>query len=91
MKTRGHSVNSSFERFIGTKIADTTQGTEVLLTIGADSEGEVDEMITKVIKAGGSIFGKPTDHGWMYGAGFADLDGHRWNVLYMDMSKMPKV
>lgn len=23
-------------------------------------------------------------------AGFADLDGHRWNLLYMDESKMPK-
>ena len=28
--------------------------------------------------------------GWMYGFGFCDIDGHRWNVLYMDMSKMPK-
>ena len=27
--------------------------------------------------------------GWMYGCAFADPDGHRWNVLYMDMSKMP--
>jgi predicted lactoylglutathione lyase len=26
----------------------------------------------------------------MYGCVFADLDGHRWNVLYMDMSKMPQ-
>lgn len=32
----------------------------------------------------------PRHHNWMYGAGFTDLDGHRWNVLYMDMSKMPK-
>lgn len=82
---------STLERFIGTKIADTTQGTEMVLTIGADSKGEVDEMIAKVIKAGGSVYGNPSDNGWMYGAGFVDLDGHRWNLLYMDMSKMPNV
>ena len=27
--------------------------------------------------------------GWMYACGFEDLDGHRWVMLYMDMSKMP--
>jgi predicted lactoylglutathione lyase len=48
-------------------------------------------MVQKAVKAGGSIYGEPGySQGWMYGAGFADLDGHRWNVLYMDMSKMPK-
>jgi len=26
----------------------------------------------------------------MYGFAFADLDGHRWNQVYMDFSKMPK-
>jgi uncharacterized protein len=26
----------------------------------------------------------------MYGAGFSDLDGHRWNVLFMDMAKLPR-
>lgn len=82
-------TESTFERFTGNHIADTTKGTEVLFTIGADSKEEVDEIVTKVVKAGGSIYGKPHDQGWMYGAGFADLDGHRWNVLYMDMSKFP--
>ncbi len=48
-------------------------------------------LFKKVEFAGGSIFGKPSEiDGWMYGAGFADLDGHRWNLLYMDESKMPK-
>ena len=28
--------------------------------------------------------------GWMYGSGFTDLDGHRWNLLHMDMSRLPK-
>ncbi|MFP3380532.1 extradiol dioxygenase, partial [Bacillus sp. SIMBA_069] len=33
---------------------------------------------------------EPSEQGFMYGAGFADVDDHRWNVLYMDMNKMPQ-
>lgn len=48
-------------------------------------------MATKAVKAGGKVFAEPgAKDGWMYGCGFSDLDGHRWNSLYMDMSKMPK-
>ncbi|OBZ13179.1 MULTISPECIES: VOC family protein [Bacillales] len=82
---------ATFKKFTGQEIADTRQGTEVLLSIDAQSREEVDEWIEKAVKAGGTAFSKPQDQGgWMYGAGFADLDGHRWNVLYMDMSEMPK-
>ncbi|WP_141499897.1 VOC family protein [Paenibacillus luteus] len=80
---------STFQKFTGNNISDTTKSTEVLFSIGAESKEEVDEMVAKVVKAGGTIFGQPNDQGWMYGAGFADLDGHRWNLLYMDMSQFP--
>jgi len=61
-----------------------------LFSIGAENREEVDEMAEKVVKAGGTIYAEAEDNdSWMYGCGFADLDGHRWNVLYMDMSKMP--
>lgn len=84
-------VNSTFKNFTRNEISDTNQGTEVLLSIDAASRQEVDEMAAKVTKAGGSVFAQPEDiDGWMYGCGFADLDGHRWNVLYMDMNSMPK-
>ncbi|MEP6927565.1 MAG: VOC family protein [Ginsengibacter sp.] len=81
----------TFKNFTSNEIADTKSATEVLFSIDAESREEVDEMADKAVKAGGTIFGKPKENqGWMYGCGFADLDGHRWNVLYMDMSKMPK-
>lgn len=81
----------TFQQFTGQEIADTKQGTEVLFSLDAQSIEEVDEMVKKVIEAGGTIFSKPHSQGeWMYGAGFADLDGHRWNLLFMDSSKMPK-
>jgi uncharacterized protein len=73
----------SFKNSTLNEIADTKQGTEVLITIEAGNKEEVDEMVEKAEKAGGTIFSKPNVHGWMYGAGFSDLDGHRWNVLYI--------
>ena len=82
---------SVFRSFTGNNLADTKQGTEVLLSISVESREEVDELAKKAEAAGGIVFGKPGEsQGWMYGCGFSDLDGHRWNVLYMDFSRMPK-
>jgi uncharacterized protein len=81
---------STFRGYTSNGIADTKQATEVLLSIDAESREAVDEMVKKAVEAGGTIISKPGGQGWMYGCVFADLDGHRWNVLYMDMSQMPK-
>ncbi len=81
-----------FQDFIGGQnISDTKQSNEILFSIGADSPNEVDAIAAKVEAAGGVLYGKPAyKDGWMYGFGFIDLDGHRWNILYMDMTKIPK-
>jgi uncharacterized protein len=81
-----------FQGFMGGQtITNTTQTNEILFSLGADSPNEVDEFAKKAGEAGGILYGKPGyKDGWMYGCGFSDLDGHRWNILYMDMSKMPK-
>ena len=81
----------AFAGFTNNAIADTQQGTEVLLSFDAENKDEVDGIIEKVRIAGGTSNHKPTEMtGWMYGSVFTDLDGHRWNVLHMDMSKMSK-
>jgi predicted lactoylglutathione lyase len=83
--------DSTFEKFTKNKIADASQATEVLFSIGAESREEVDEILRKAVSAGGKVFSESQEKdGWMYGCGFADLDGHRWNALYMDVSKVPK-
>jgi len=82
---------SLFEGFVQNKLTDTQKSSEVLISIDAQSIQEVDELAIKVRGAGGIVFAEPAENqGWMYGFGFADLDGHRWNVLYMDFSKLPK-
>ncbi len=81
----------AFKGFVNQEITDTKKHCEVLLSFDAQSKEEVDEMVVKAIKAGGTSNHKPTEMtGFMYGCVFSDLDGHKWNVLYMDMSKMSK-
>lgn len=80
---------SLFAGFSQNKITDTKTSSEVLISIDAESKQEVDELAKKVQEAGGDVFASPAEsQGWMYGCGFADLDGHRWNVLFMDFSKL---
>jgi predicted lactoylglutathione lyase len=77
--------------FMSNSITDTKSSNEVLFNISADSREEVDQMAELVRSAGGEIFGQPGEaDGWMYAFGFSDPDGHRWSMLYMDMTKMPK-
>jgi predicted lactoylglutathione lyase len=79
-----------FKTFTKNEVANTKQGTEILLSIDAESREEVDEIAKKVLGAGGVVYAEPAQsEGWMYGCGFEDLDGHRWNVLYMDMTAIP--
>lgn len=80
-----------FKGFVQNELSDAQKTSEMLVSYDAESRAEVDEIAAKVLDAGGTLFAKPAEvQGWMYGCGFSDLDGHRWNVLHMDMSKMPK-
>lgn len=79
---------ATFQGFTQNSIVDVEKGTEVLFSIGADSIDEVNQLAQLVEEAGGSLYQRPSEHnGWMYGCGVVDLDGHRWNVLFMDMEK----
>lgn len=79
-----------FKDFTKKEIADATKTTEVLIALDADSREEVDTMVKKAVEAGGSTYRDADDHGWMYAHSFADLDGHQWEILFMEMSQMPQ-
>jgi predicted lactoylglutathione lyase len=72
-----------FKGFIKKPISDATQSTEVLLCLSCRSEKEVDDLVRKALAAGGKAPMPPQDHGFMYGHGFEDLDGHQWELVYM--------
>lgn len=77
-----------FKSLTKNNLADTNQSSEVLISLNSETRNEIDEMANKAEAAGGNVFGKPEEiQGWMYGCAFTDVDGHRWNMLHMDMSK----
>ena len=58
--------------------------TSALYAVSVNSRAEVDELVSKALSAGGARAVEPQDHGFMYGSSFYDLDGHHWEVLWMD-------
>ncbi len=82
-------VRPFFQTFIDTEIADATKSTEVLVCLSCASREEVDELVKKAVAAGGQPHRQPQDHGFMYGHGFHDPDGHVWELVYMDPNAAP--
>jgi predicted lactoylglutathione lyase len=83
-------VEKFFKTFTKKGICDTTKDTEVIVALSAESREKVDQMINKVIEAGGKESREPQDYGWMYGRSFQDIDGHLWEIIYMDESAIKK-
>ncbi len=79
-----------FETFTKKEICNAQISTEVLLALDAESRGKVESLVKSAVAAGGSVYMEPQDHGWMYQHSFADLDGHQWEILYIDESAVPK-
>ena len=84
-------VEPFFKTFTDKAIADTRTSTEVLLCLSCESRAEVDELVAKAVAAGGTTPRAPQDLGFMYGHGFQDLDGHLWELVFMDPNaQMPQ-
>jgi predicted lactoylglutathione lyase len=79
-----------FNTFTEKTICDTAKSAEMIITVSAASREAVYEMGRNVIKAGGILPTPKLDTGWMYSQGFQDLDGHLWDVLYMDVEAVPE-
>ncbi|WP_219413971.1 VOC family protein [Pseudonocardia nigra] len=73
-----------FADFTKKSIVDSTTGTEAIFAIGAGSRQEVDDLVEAAFRAGAGPADDKQDHGFMYGWSFQDLDGHIWEVMYMD-------
>lgn len=73
-----------FKGFTKRELCDTAKATEALMAISCNSKAEVDEMVRKAIDGGGTHAMDSQDHGFMYGWSFYDLDGHHWEVMWMD-------
>jgi predicted lactoylglutathione lyase len=77
-------VNSFFSSFSKKEICDTAEQAEVIVALSADSRSRVDDLANRAIAAGAIPVSEPEDQGFMYSRSFEDLDGHLWEVIYMD-------
>jgi uncharacterized protein len=77
-------TESFFKTFTKREICNTNTHTEGLFALSCDSRAQVDEMVNKAVAAGGKHAMDPMDHGFMYGWSFYDVDGHNWEVIWMD-------
>ena len=79
-------THEKYNQFTPKKIADARTTSEVLLCVSAESRAEVDATVATAKAAGGTVdHGPQQDHGFMYGRDFEDLDGHAWEVMWMDV------
>ena len=76
-------VEKFFTSFTNKTIADTSKSTEVLTCVACNSREQVDQLVTKARASGAKVPREPQDHGFMYGHGYEDLDGHTWELVFM--------
>ncbi|HWU18600.1 MAG TPA: VOC family protein [Devosia sp.] len=79
-------THEKFKQFTPKTIADAKTVSEVLIAISRDSREAVGELFDKAIAAGGTQVRPGDDYGFMVSKAFADLDGHIWEVVWMDPS-----
>lgn len=77
-------VEPFFKTFHKKEICETATHAEGLFALSCESRAEVDAMVEKALAAGGKEPVPPQDHGFMYGRSFEDLDGHHWELIWMD-------
>lgn len=82
-------VEPFFQTFTPKPISDAKTSTEVLIALSFDSRDAVDDLVRKAVAAGATTPTPAKDLGFMYTHGYEDLDGHMWELFYMDMSAMP--
>lgn len=77
-------THEKYKQFTAKEIANAGKTSEVLIALGVGAKSEVNRIVDAAVKAGGKETRPPQDYGFMQMRVFEDLDGHHWEVLYMD-------
>ena len=84
-------THAKWASFTKKPIADAHHASEVMLALTADDRKAVDAVVGAAGATGGKVdINPPQDHGFMYGRSFEDIDGHIWEIVFMDMSQIPQ-
>ncbi len=81
-------THKKFSEFTKKQIVDARAATEVLVCLSAESRNAVDELVGRALQHGGAETRPLQDYGFMYGRSFEDLDGHIWEIIWMDPSAL---
>ena len=77
-------THEKFASFTSRPIGDRST-VHALLCLSCDSRADVETQLAAAVRAGGRPDPTPVqDHGFMYGRSFEDLDGHIWEIMWMD-------
>ena len=84
-------THDKWAHFTRKPIADAHRASEVMLALSADDRQAVDTIVDAAGTSGGKAdVNPPQDPGFMYSRSLEDVDGHVWEIVYMDMSQMPQ-
>lgn len=81
-------THGKVKEFTKKPIADAHKTLEVLTALAVESKAKVNELVDKAIRAGGKEAYAPKDYGFMFLRSFEDLDGHIWEVFWMDPTQV---
>ncbi|WP_133646381.1 VOC family protein [Paraburkholderia flava] len=77
-------VKPFFQSFSSKALCDPRKSVETLVCLSCDSREQVDRLVVKALAAGGTAPREQQDYGFMYQHGFEDVDGHMWELVYLD-------
>ena len=83
-------MEAKFREITRRPIADTTRMTEMLICLSVESRTRVNQLVDRALAQGGREVREPENHGFMYGRSFSDLDGHIWEIIYMDQAALDR-
>ena len=81
-------TEAKFREFSRRPVADASKMAEMLTSLSVESRARVNQLVNKALAQGGREVREPEDHGFMFGRSFSDLDGHIWEIIYVDQSRM---
>ena len=77
-------TREKFAQFSKLPMADPAKQALALYSFSVSSRDEVDAVSAAALAAGGTEADDAEDYGFMYSRSFFDLDGHGWQVMWMD-------
>lgn len=73
-----------FGSLIDKPVVQAKEANEVIICLVCNNRDEVASLVEKAVAAGGRTPHPLEDHGFMVTQGFEDLDGHLWNLVWMN-------